>query len=105
GRARREKGIAMKRPWPLVVVLVLAAGGGFWLWLRSRAPKPVTLSGAVEARNVEVGSLLGGRVAKVFVEEGATVAAGDPIVAFETDLIDHHIQEQEAPAPAPPPHP
>ncbi len=85
----------MKRRWIVVLILLAAAGAGFWAWQRSRRPKPLVLSGTIEARDVEVGSLLGGRVARVHVEEGSTVARGDPIVTFETDLIDFQIREQE----------
>ncbi len=86
----------MKRRWPiLVAVLLLAAAAAFWAWKRSRGPKPLVLSGAIEARDVEVGSLFGGRVARIHVDEGSRVAAGDPIVTFETDLIDLQIREQD----------
>jgi membrane fusion protein YbhG len=81
----------------LLVVAVLAAAGALGWWLGSkRREKPLLLSGAIEARDVEVGSLLGGRVAKVLVEEGATVTAGQPVVQFETDLIDLQIAQQRA---------
>ncbi|MGE5277238.1 MAG: HlyD family secretion protein [Acidobacteriota bacterium] len=81
----------------LALAAVLAAGGAAAWWLAaSRGEKPLVLSGAIEARDVEVGSLYGGRVAKVLVEEGSTVAAGQPLVQFETDLIDLQIQQQRA---------
>ena len=81
----------------LLVVAVLAAAGalGWWLGAR-RKDKPLVLSGAIEARDVEVGSLLGGRIAKISIEEGATVAAGQPILQFETDLIDLQMSQQKA---------
>lgn len=85
-----------KRAWLLLALLAAAAAGGA-VWLaRSNVPKPFVLSGSIEARDVEVGSLLGGRVAKVLVEEGSQVAAGQPIVEFETDLIDLQIAQQES---------
>ncbi len=81
----------------LVVAVLLALGGGLWFLLSRRpADRPLELSGTVEARDVEVGSLLGGRIGKVLVEEGATIAAGQPIVEFETDLIDLQIEQQRA---------
>lgn len=51
----------------------------------------LVLAGALEARTVEVGSLVGGRVARVAVEEGAEVAAGDLLVELETDLVDREL--------------
>ncbi len=62
----------------------------------ARGDKPLVLSGSVEAFDVEVGSLMGGRIARVLVQEGSTVAAGQPIVEFETDLIDLQIAQQQA---------
>lgn len=77
------------------VVLLAVAAAGLWAY-RSRRDQGLVLSGAVEARDVEVGSLLGGRVAAVHVEEGSTVVAGQPLVTFETDLADAQVREQEA---------
>jgi len=87
----------MKRKTLLILlVILLAAGALAWGIASKRREKPLLLSGAIEARDVEVGSLTGGRVAKILVEEGSRVAAGQPIVQFETDLIDLQIQQQRA---------
>ena len=79
----------------VVILLAAAAALGWWLGAR-RKEKPLVLSGTIEARDVEVGSLMGGRVSRVLVEEGAAVAANQPIVQFETDLIDLQISQQNA---------
>ena len=85
-----------KRSLLLGAAAVLVAGGAFWA-LRSRGgEKPLVLSGSIEARDVEVGSLLGGRVATVPVAEGARVSRGQPLVVFETDLIDLQLRQQQA---------
>jgi HlyD family secretion protein len=84
-----------KRLW-VVVILALAVGGTFWAFRSSRREKPLVLSGSIEARDVEVGSLVGGRVTAILVPEGATVTAGQPIVTFETDLGQLQIHEQRA---------
>jgi multidrug resistance efflux pump len=88
----------MKRKTVLILIAVVVAMGAVaWgLVAANKREKPLLLSGAVEARDVEVGSLTGGRVAKILVEEGASVAAGQPIVQFETDLIDLQIQQQRS---------
>jgi HlyD family secretion protein len=78
------------------VVVALAAGAA-WLGLRwSRRETPLVLSGSIEARDAEVGSLIGGRVAAVLVTEGTRVRAGDPLVRFETDLGQLEILRQKA---------
>ena len=79
-----------------IPLLIVAAGGAFWAFRSSRGEKPLVLSGSIEARDVEVGSLVGGRVSAVLVAEGARVRAGKPIVTFETDLGALQIREQLA---------
>lgn len=86
----------MKKRWILLAVLILAAGAAFWAYRSRAGEKPLVLSGSIEARDVEVGSLLGGRVARVPVAEGAHVTRGQPLVVFETDLIDLQLLQQEA---------
>ena len=85
-----------KRGWIVLVVVLAAGAAAFWAFRQRRAEQPLVLSGSIEARDVEVGSLLGGRVEKVLVGEGAQVVAGQPIVQFQTDLIDLQIAQQRA---------
>ena len=87
----------MKKRWLiLAVIAAAAAGGAVWATRRGSRVKPLVLSGSIEARDVEVGSLMGGRVSKVLVEEGSAVKAGQPLVEFETDLIDLQMAQQRA---------
>jgi HlyD family secretion protein len=79
------------------VVAVLLVGGGWYFWHReSSKPQPMVLSGSLEARTVMVGSLYGGRVRQVFVDEGSHVRAGQPLAELETDSVDRLIVEQRA---------
>jgi HlyD family secretion protein len=84
-----------RRLW-VVVVLALAAGGAFWAFRSRQRDKDLVFSGTIEARDVEVGSLVGGRVSEVLVAEGEAVRAGQPLVKFETDLGALQIKEQRA---------
>jgi membrane fusion protein YbhG len=83
---------------PLVILVLLVAAGAvaWWIYGARKKDEPLVLSGSIEARDVEVGSLVGGRVATVPVEEGARVRKGDPLVTFETDLGALQIREQRA---------
>jgi multidrug resistance efflux pump len=80
----------------ILLVLAAAAGAAFWAFRARQREKPLTISGSIEARDVEVASLVGGRVASVLVDEGATVKAGQPLVTLETDLGALQIGEQRA---------
>lgn len=82
----------------LAVVLVIAVAVlATLLYMRAkRVPKEMILSGTLEARPVNVGSLVGGRVTRVLVDEGSPVAPGQILVTLETETIDRQISEQRA---------
>ncbi|HEV8631759.1 MAG TPA: efflux RND transporter periplasmic adaptor subunit [Thermoanaerobaculia bacterium] len=89
----------MKRKGVVVLVVLLLVAGAAALWwyvIRQRRAEPLALSGAIEANTVEVGSLLGGRVAAVQVREGDRVSAGQPLVTFESALPDLELAQQRA---------
>jgi HlyD family secretion protein len=80
-----------------VLILVVAAIAGTLLYMKARRePKPMLASGTLEARTVNVGSLVGGRVTRVLVDEGSHVVAGQVLVTLETETIDRQIDEQRA---------
>lgn len=81
----------------VLVVLLLAAAVATFLYLRNgRKPRELTYSGTIEARTVNVGSLAGGRVARVLVDEGSAVTAGQLVAQLETDTVDRQIAEQQS---------
>src|SRR5262245_32124562 len=51
--------------------------------------------GYVEAEKIEVGSRVGGRIEKVFVEEGSEVTAGQEMVKFETTHLEASLAESQ----------
>lgn len=77
-----------------VVAVLLACASGAWAYMRARSVEPLKLSGSIESRDVGVGSLVGGRVASVDVEEGDRVTKGQTLVTLETDMLDDQIGEQ-----------
>ena len=81
----------------LLLVVIAAAVLGTLLYMRAkRVPKPLLLSGTLEARTVNVGSLVGGRVTAVLIDEGFHVVPGQILVRLETDTIDRQIAAQRA---------
>jgi len=72
----------MKRRIPFLVIVALALGG-YGVYRLRQARAPFEWSGTVEARTIEVGSRVGGRVEQVHVREGDMVAAGQAIVTLE----------------------
>ncbi|MFO0662961.1 MAG: HlyD family efflux transporter periplasmic adaptor subunit [Polyangiaceae bacterium] len=75
----------VKKRNPRFVVLAIAVLGlvayvGYRVYL---SKKPFEWSGTVEARTIDVGSRVGGRIKEVLVHEGDEVAEGQPLVVFE----------------------
>jgi multidrug resistance efflux pump len=91
---------AGKRSWfriaLLVTVIAAAAAASLFYFLRSRRPQEIILSGTLEARTVNVGSLVGGRVTRTLIDEGVQVTAGQLLVTLETETIDRQLSEQRA---------
>lgn len=82
----------------IVPVVVIAIGAiVLLLYMREkRQPKPLVLSGTLEARTVNVGSLVGGRVTRTLIDEGSHVTAGQTVVTLETETIDRQMAQQQA---------
>src|SRR3972149_4867870 len=74
----------MSRKRIILTAGLAAVGLGLtlYLWALGR-PRRLTGSGAVEARNIRVGSKVGGRIVDVRVREGDRVKAGDVLVVFD----------------------
>ena len=78
------------------IVIALGAIAALLYMQQKRKPKDLVLSGTLEARTVNVGSLVGGRVVRVHVDEGSQVVPGQLLVTLETETIDKQIEEQRA---------
>ena len=90
-----ERAKRAKRVVP-ILILVAAAAAVYAYVDNRRGEKTLILSGTIEARTVNVGSLVGGRVVEVLVDEGDRVAAGQTLATLESDAIDRRIAEQRA---------
>jgi multidrug resistance efflux pump len=89
----------MSRRPPIAAIAGLVAVVAIGTWLlrnAARGSPPLVLYGTIEAEDVRVGSLTGGRVLEVRAAEGSVVAAGDTLVVLDPELLDLQISEQEA---------
>ncbi len=77
-------------PIPVIVLLALLVIIGGYFLIRSLSDKPdgaLTASGTIEAVTVVISPEIGGRVAEVYVDEGQTVRAGDPLFRLDDTLL------------------
>lgn len=82
-----------RSPLPLALVLLAVLGARCSLpW--GGSPDVLVLAGSLEANDVRVGSLIGGRVDSVFAREGDSVRVGDRLVALDASLTEAQIAEQ-----------
>lgn len=79
---------------PVVLVAMLAAAAYSMNWFR-RDPS-LQGSGTVEARNIRVGSKIGGRIDKVLVREGDAVEPGQILVTFDDKELQASLAESRA---------
>src|SRR3990167_3574040 len=70
----------------IVVAAVAAAGAGASSFFKRDTA--LTASGTLEARNISVGSKVGGRVTKVLVAEGDRVEKDQLLIAFDAAELD-----------------
>ena len=82
--------------WFTLLGLCLIAVVGLALWRFFPPNNSLELSGLVQAEEVKNGSRLGGRVARVLIQEGQPVEAGAPLVLLEDTQLRAQLKEAEA---------
>lgn len=83
----------------LVLIFVLAAVGVIYYFYQqnlSEEEKVVGGSGTIEAEEVRVGSLVGGKVKEIKIEEGSKVKKGDLLVVLENTVLEEQLKVAEA---------
>lgn len=74
----------------LVIALIAALGGtsaGLWFHFHPRTHE-LRLPGTVESQEVRLSSRVGGRVSKVYVDDGAVLEAGAKVIELEMPELD-----------------
>src|SRR5215469_639190 len=80
---------------PVVLGAALAAMGAYSMsWFRRDTA--LRGSGTVEARNIRVGSKIGGRIDKVLVREGDTVQPGQVLITFDDKELQASLEQSRA---------
>ncbi len=79
-----------------IMVALVAAGGAAYWWYVIYQGNGLRFSGIVEIQEVRLGSKVGGRVAKVLIEEGSVVSAGKELIVFEAPELENMKQQLQA---------
>jgi HlyD family secretion protein len=83
-------GTAMLTKILIIVAVIATLGGtstGLWFYWNPRTQE-LRLPGTVESQEVRLSSRVGGRVAKVYVDDGALLNAGDKVIELEMPELD-----------------
>jgi HlyD family secretion protein len=78
----------------LIVIATVAVTGVYAGWFRKDAS--LQGSGTVEARNIRVGSKVGGRILQVLVREGDRVKPGQTLITFDEKELEASLQQARA---------
>lgn len=87
----------MKRKWLLLILAAAAAVAATALYAKwFRRDTALRGSGTVEARDVRVGSIVGGRIDQVLVREGDAVQPGQVLVTFDDKELQAALEQSRA---------
>jgi HlyD family secretion protein len=91
------------KKWMTWAVLVIAIGLGGWLIWRYFQPRGLpegfaSGNGRIEGTEVDVATKLAGRVAKILVEEGDFVTAGQVVAQMDTTVLEAQLAQAKAQA-------
>ena len=85
----------MKKKLAVIVAgLMLGSMGLGYAW-KGRGDNSLVASGTLEARNISIGSKVGGRVTRVLVHEGDHVEANQLLVAFESAELEGQLLQAQ----------
>jgi HlyD family secretion protein len=73
----------MSRKLTIALVVIAAASTAGWLQVRHAGPADLVLTGVVTTNDLIVSSQVGGRVSRLMVTEGSTVAPNEVIASLE----------------------
>ncbi len=84
----------------IIAILLIAAAVGYALWQNAQsAALPAGIAsgnGRIEATEVDISALSGGRITAILAGEGQSVKAGDVLVEMDTDQLKAQKRQSEA---------
>jgi len=78
----------------IALVLIVGSFTAAYAW-KSRSDRALTASGTLEARNISIGSKVGGRVSRVLVREGDHVETNQLLVVFESAELEGQLLQAQ----------
>src|SRR5215813_3876229 len=84
----------MKKRVTIIAILFVAALSAAFAW-RGRSDDRLAASGTLEARNINVGSKVGGRITQVLVHEGDRVQANQLLVTFDSAELEGQLLQAQ----------
>jgi len=88
-----------RRIVPLAIVALLVLGAAGWYWWSNRAivdPGTVVVSGTIDANQVQVTSLVGGRVVQAELAEGDAVSGGVTLYRIDDRTLQLQVDQAAA---------
>src|ERR1700692_3258624 len=82
----------------IVLIVLVTAAVVSARWFHGRNDSTLQGSGTVEARDIRVGSKVGGRIDKVLVREGDNVQAGQVLITFDDKELQAALDQSRAAA-------
>ena len=95
----RRRGQRWLRSSLLFLVLIAAVAGGTYWWLTRPAPLPpgiVSGNGRIEADEIDIETKFPGRIAKLFVDEGDLVKAGQAVALMDVQDLQAQLGKMNA---------
>ena len=87
-----------RRATLLLILLLTGVGAGYW-WLHSRPLLPPGIAsgnGRLEANQIDIDTKFAGRIAKLFVDEGDMVQAGQVLALMDTQDLQASLKKAQA---------
>lgn len=97
--AKRRRHTRRMQAMLLLVVLIFGAGGGYYWWTTRPVPLPPGIAsgnGRLEADEIDIATKFPERVAKVMVDEGDLVKAGDVVARMDVQDFEAQLKKARA---------